>query len=41
MVALDVLQWKTEGKPIKEIRKMIEDKYTGRYGQPTPTPPVE
>lgn len=40
--ALDVFQWKQDGKEIKEIRQLIEEKYgNGQYGEPTPTPPVQ
>lgn len=40
-IALDVLQWNQQGMPIKDIRAKIDGKYgNGKYGPPTPTPPV-
>jgi hypothetical protein len=39
-VALDALDGIEAGKPITDIRAMIEDKYEGKYVEPTPTPPV-
>jgi hypothetical protein len=39
--ALDVLQGKEEGKSIKDIRTMIDERYgLGKYAPGTPTPPV-
>ncbi len=35
--ALDVYRWDQEGRSLKEIRAMIDEKYS-RYGDPTDTP---
>ncbi len=40
-IALDVLQWNEDGMAIKDIRQKIDTEYGGgKYGIPTPTPPV-
>jgi hypothetical protein len=39
--ALDVFQWKQDGKSISEIRDMVDEKYGSDFGEGTPTPPVE
>jgi len=40
-IANDVYDLYNQGKPIKEIRAFIENKYgNGRFGKPTPTAPI-
>jgi len=40
-IANDVYDMYTQGKPIKEIRAFIENKYgNGKFGKPTPTAPI-
>lgn len=40
-IANDVYDMYNQGKPIKEIRAFIENKYgNGRFGPPTNTPPI-
>lgn len=37
--AVEVAQWHTEGKPAKEVRQLLDQKYS-MYGKGTDTPPV-
>lgn len=38
--AYDVYTWYTQGVPVAEIRKRIDEKYGTRFGKGTDTPPV-